>query len=390
MNIVVISPSTKSLQDMSLMLQGGNPSRVITCHEGGISKLRNLAEQERPDVIIVEGLYRDGAELTPIEFVTNKFPQLIVIMLCSQQSPEFLIGAMRVGVREVLPSPVTKAALESAMVRAESKLGLHSAQHNARVMAFLSSKGGAGATFLATNLGCQLAADDRKVLLIDLNLQFGEAVLTVHDRKATSDIAEVARNLARLDASFLSASTVQVSANFEILAAPEDPAQSLQIKPEHLESILNVAVHHYDFIILDVSKNLDDLTIKALDRSQNIFLITQAMLPYVRNARQMMNVFRSLGYPPEKVEVVVNRYAKNGEIDLDDLRSTLGMNRMRTIPNRYAEVAKAINQGRPLATVSTANPVFKAIDEWTKSLLPKADPVQSGLFNRLLNTRRTT
>ena len=58
--------------------------------------------------------------------------------------------------------------------------------------------------------------------------------------------------------------------------------------------------------------------------------------------------------------------------------------------NRYAEVAKAINQGRPLATVSTANPVFKAIDEWTKSLLPKADPVQSGLFNRLLNTRRTT
>ena len=63
MNIVVISPSTKSLQDMSLMLQGGNPSRVITCHEGGISKLRNLAEQERPDVIIVEGLDRKSTRL---------------------------------------------------------------------------------------------------------------------------------------------------------------------------------------------------------------------------------------------------------------------------------------------------------------------------------------
>ena len=55
------------------------------------------------------------------------------------------------------------------------------------------------------------APQARRYLLIDLNLQFGEAVLTVHDRKATSDIAEVARNLSRLDASFLSASTVQVT-----------------------------------------------------------------------------------------------------------------------------------------------------------------------------------
>ena len=41
---------------------------------------------------------------------------------------------------------------------------------------------------------------------------------------------------------FLSASVVQITSNFEILAAPDDPAQSLQVKPEHLDAILNVAV----------------------------------------------------------------------------------------------------------------------------------------------------
>lgn len=384
MKIAVISPSSQSLQEISSILERGNPSRVLTRHQGGISKLRTLAEQEHPDVIIVEGLCHDASELAPIEFVTTHYPQMIVIMLCSHQTSEFLINAMRVGVREVLPSPVDKVALEAAVIRAESKLGLRSTQRSARVIAFIPCKGGSGSTFLATNLGYQIGAEGKKVLLIDLNLQLGEAVLTVHDRKATSDIAEVARNLSRLDASFLSASTVQVTSNYEILAAPEDPAQSLQIKPEHLDAILNVAVNQYDFIILDVSKNLDDLTIKALDRAHNIFLVVQTMLPYVRNAHRMMTVFRSLGYPQEKVELLVNRFWKNGEIGLDDIRASLGVNKMRIIPNGYKEVAKAINQGVPLATVSKSSLVLKAISELAQSLLPKTDQAPGGLLNRLL------
>lgn len=384
MKIAIISPSAQSLQEISTILEHGNPSRIVTRHQGGISKLRTLAEQEHPDVIIVEGLCHDASELAPIEFVTSHYPQMIIIMLCSQQTSEFLINAMRVGVREVLPSPASKDALEAAIIRAEAKLGLRSTQRSGRVIAFLSCKGGSGATFLAANLGHQIGADGKKVLLIDLNLQFGEALLTVHNRKATSDIAEVARNLARLDASFLKASTVAVSANFEILDVPVDPAQSLQIKPEHLDAILNVAVNQYDFIILDVNRNLDDVTIKALDRAHNIFLVVQMLLPYLRNANRMMTVFRSLGYAQDKVELLVNRYWKNGDIGLDDLRASLGVTKMRVIPNGYKEVAKAINQGEPLVTVSKSSAVVKAISELAQSLLPKTEQAQGGLLSRLL------
>ncbi len=385
MKIALISPSSQSLADMGTLLERGSASRLVSRHEGGISKLRALAEQEHPDVIIVEGLCHDAADLAPIEFVTTKYPHMIVIMLCSQQSPEFLIHAMRVGVREVLPSPVTKVALEAVVARAQLKLGQQGAQHNARILAFISSKGGSGATFLATNLGHRLSLEGKKVLLLDLNVQFGEALLTVHDRKATSDIGEVARNLARLDASFLKASTVEVSPNYEILPAPDDPAQSLQVKPEHLDAILNVAANQYDFIVLDVSKNLDDLTIKALDRAHKIFLVVQTMLPFVRNTNRMLSVFRSLGYPPEKIELLVNRYMKSGEITLNDLQHTLGTTRMHTIPNGHKEVAKAINQGSPLATVSSSSAVYKAICELADSLLPKAEATQGGLLSRLLN-----
>lgn len=384
MKVAVISPSQQSLDEIRAILEQDNPSRTVSHHQGGISKVTNLAEQERPDVIIVEGLCHDANELAPVEYVTSHYPQTIVIVLCSQQSSDFLIHAMRVGVREVLPSPVSKVALEAAITRAESKLGLRTAQRTARIIAFVPCKGGSGATFLATNLGYQIAEKGKKVLLIDLNLQFGEALLTVHDRKATSDIVEVARNISRLDASFLSSSTVQVSPNFEILDVPIDPAQSLQIKPEHLDAILNVAVNQYDFVILDVNRNLDDVTIKALDRAHSIFLVVQMLLPYLRNANRMMTVFRSLGYSAEKVEFIVNRVWKNGEISLDDLRASMGVTKMRTIPNGYKEVAKAINQGEPLTTIAKSSPVVKAIGELAQSLLPKTEQAQSGLFSRLL------
>ena len=384
MKIAVISPSPQSIDDIRGIVEGSNPAHVFSGHQGGISKVTSLAEQERPDVIIVEGLCHDASELAPIEYVTSHYPQTIVIMLCSQQSSEFLINAMRVGVREVLPSPATKISLEAAITRAESKLGLKAAQRSGRIIAFVPCKGGSGATFLATNLGYQIAEQGKKVLLIDLNLQFGEALLTVHDRKATSDIVEVARNISRLDASFLSASTVQVSPNFEILDVPVDPAQSLQIKPEHLDAILNVAINQYDFVILDVNKNLDDVTIKALDRAHTIFLVVQMLLPYLRNANRMMTVFRSLGYTPEKIELIVNRVWKHGELSLDDLRSNMGLSKMRTIPNGYKEVAKAINQGEPLLALSKSSPVVKAISELAETLLPKAQQSQGGLFNRLL------
>jgi len=131
---------------------------------------------------------------------------------------------------------------------------------------------------------------------------------------------------------------------------------------------------------------MDELTIKALDRAHKIFLVMQTMLPHVRNANRMMTLFRSLGYPQDKVELLINRHWKNGEIGLNDIRASLGITKMRTIPNGYKEVARAINQGMPLALVSKSSLVLRAISELAQTLLPKPDQIQSGLFGRLFET----
>jgi len=384
MKIVLISSRLQAFEDVCEHLERGDRGRVVTRQEGGIQDLRLAADHDQPDVILVECSNLDSGSLSVVERVTDQYPRMAIILIGGQQDPEFLIQAMRVGIREVLVAGASRETVEAAVSRVETKLGLRIRQRGGQVIAFVSSKGGSGATFLATNLAHQLGSGGKKVLLIDLNLQFGEAILTIHDQAQSSDIAAIARNIGRLDASLLHASTVKVSNHFSILAAPEDPAQALLVSSEHLNAILDIAVEEYDFTVLDLNRTLDDLTIRALDRADQIYLVLQAMLPYIRNAKRVLTVFRSLGYVSEKVEVVVNRFGRGAEVGLDDLRASLGPNRIRTVPNGFRDVADAINQGQPLAAIAPSGVVSKAISDWAQALLPKPEPISGGLLSRLL------
>ncbi|GAB2582405.1 AAA family ATPase [Ramlibacter solisilvae] len=354
----------------------------VTLAEGGKSKMRAIADADKPDVMLVDGMCCDPDELTHVEQVTNTHPGTAVILLCAAQTPEFLINSMRAGVREVLPSPAPAVMLQSAVARIAAKFASTRGNTKGKIVALLPCKGGSGATFLATNLGYQLA-ESRSVLLIDLNLQFGDALSFVHDGKPPSTIADVAREITRLDASLLASSTVKVTPNFSILAAPEDLAQAMEVRPDHVEAILNVAVTQYDFVLLDLGLNLDPIAIKALDRAQRIYVVMQSELPSVRNAGRLLQVFRSLGYPQDKTEVILNRYERNSDIGLDQIRKSLGQVRVVTVANSYKEVHTAINHGEALAKAAKSNTVARQLAELATALDPRQEDGSKGLLDRL-------
>jgi pilus assembly protein CpaE len=384
MKIAVISPSAKSLETIGGYLREESAGQTIVLVEGGMSKLRGIAEQQRPDVLIVEGMCRDVDELGPLEYVGMHYPHTMVVMLCSNHTPEFLINAMRAGVKEVLPAPVTREGLRAAIARMATKRGVAAqAKDSGQVLAFIACKGGSGATFLATNLAYQLAAGGESVLLIDFNLQFGDAVLFMHDRKPLTNLADVARNIQRLDASLLASSLVRVTPNFGILAAPEDPGQAMEVKPEHVDALLAVAVANYSFVIVDVGRILDAVTLRVLDKAHRIFPVLQTTLPFMRDANRLLTVFRSLGYPAEKIGLVVNRHEKGGELTAADVEENLGIGDIRTVPNSYAAVAASVNRGTPIARMAKSNPVSRAIEEFAQSLVPHAE-ASPGWLDRLL------
>jgi pilus assembly protein CpaE len=379
LKVAVVSPNPHHLRDIEATLKAGHHTVVLA--EGGKSRMRAIVEQEMPDAMLVDGMCCDPGELSQVEWVTTHHPDVAVVLLCAQQSPEFLINSMRAGVREVLPSPAPAAAVQAAVERLAAKKAGNRAAALGKVIAFIPAKGGSGASFLATNLAC-LLAESRTVLLVDLNLQFGDALSYVHDGRPASTIADLARAIDRLDASLLAASTVKLSPRLSVLAAPEDLARGLEVKPEHVDAILSLAITQYDFVLIDVDRTLDTIAIKALDRAQKIYVVLQSGLQQVRNTTKLIEVFRSLDYPPDKTELIVNRWDKTAHIGLEQMRKSLGKVEITTVPNSYKEVSAAINQGNALGKGSRTSAVVRALEEICASLHPRQDD-NRGLLGRL-------
>ena len=380
MKIAVVSPNKIQLNEIGKLLQAA--SHVAVLIEGGNASLRQVAEQEVPDLMLVDAACGDLDALARVEYVTSHHPRIAVLLLCTGASPDFLIRAMRAGVIEVLPAPVTLLELEAAVNRVANKQRGLAPRAAGKLFAFIACKGGSGATFLATSLGFQLA-ETKSVLLIDLNLQFGDALSFVHDARPASTLADVTRDIERLDASFLAASTVRVAPNFSILAAPDDHTQALDITPGQVEAVLALAVLHYDFVLLDVGRAIDTLSIKALDHANTIFIVMQAGLPSVRNAKKMLAIFKSLDYGVDKVELIVNRFDKKAPIGVTSIERALGKFKLHTVPNSYKQVSASIDHGAPLMTTARANPVSRNLAGFAQELSPR--PVGSrSLFDRLL------
>jgi len=337
-----------------------------------------------PDLLIVDQPRVEEGELEQLERLAHLFPRMTFIVLSEDLSQDFLLRAMRAGVREVLPAAPPAAALVQAVDRVADKFGSAGAAQG-KVLAFISCKGGSGSTFLATNLAYALSAGgNKKVALIDMNLQFGDASMFVSDIKPLATLSDVATQIHRLDPSFLASSMVAVTPNFGILAAPSDPAHASDVKPEHIDAILKLARRQYDFIVLDVGRSLDPVSIRALDHADTIYPVLQMTLPYIRDGKRLLTVFRNLDYGKDKVELIVNRHDKNSDIRLKDLEEAFDSPAMRTMPNNYDAAAKSVNQGVPVTRLAPDSPLSVALMAMARDLTGEAAPQQAtGMMKRL-------
>ena len=283
------------------------PVRLVATRAG----LRDAVERilpEPPELVIFDAsdVAPDEAEL--VERLAKHYPRASFMLLTRAPQQDLLIRAMRAGMREVLALPLVHRAFHEAMDRIEIETGV-THMRDGKALAFISCKGGSGATFLATNFGYALAElAGCKVLLIDLHGQFGDATLYVSDQKPGMTLSDICAQIARMDAAFLDSCLVHVTPNFGVLAAADDPHQAVDMRPEHMDAILRVARQHYDYIVLDVGRQIDAIALRALDQADTIYPVLQLALPDIRDGRRLLDIFRSLGYPGERTRLIVNRY----------------------------------------------------------------------------------
>ncbi|CAB3772980.1 pilus assembly protein [Burkholderia sp. MSh2] len=344
------------------------------------------------DILLVDGTSLDASELSAIERICRAHAGLTCILTAADSSPRVLLDAMRAGARDVLQWPLDPQALGRALERAAVQSTRRDTD-DTRIVSFMSCKGGAGTSFTAGNVAFEIAEGfKRRVLLIDLNQQFADAAFLVSDETPPSTLPQVCAQIERLDSAFLDASVAHVTENFHVLAGAGDPVKAAGIREDAVEWILGVAAPRYDFVIFDAGVGINPLSMVALDRSDPIHVVLQPAMPHVRAGRRLLEILVSLGYPADRLRLVVNRATRASERTRTALEEVLGLSAACTIPDDADTVLEAINQGHPVSRLARGTAVTRALQGYAKRLVEgdvragheavRGEPLMSRLFGR--------
>ncbi|MEQ1946834.1 MAG: AAA family ATPase [Bryobacteraceae bacterium] len=340
---------TKELWDELQQAMEGLPIRVVF----ELSQLPTewppfleRLDRVRPDVVLLEVTNVGGQLEEIVKRIRSTAAQPAIFALHSTAHPEDILSALRAGAREYLYPPVgtpLRAAFQK--LSDERSQARQSTTRGGKTFGFVSAKGGCGATTIACHVSAELArVTSRRVLLADFDLQTG-MVGFLTKAKSPYSLADAVNNLQRLDQSYWQGLVSNGIPNLEIITAPASPAAK-QLPANHLKQVLAFARTQYDFITLDLGRNLNPTTLALLDLIDEAFLITTQEVPALHHAKLMIQVLIEAGYPREKLRLVLNRSTRRFDVTIEELEKMLGVPVYATIANNYHVLHEAISEGQ--------------------------------------------
>lgn len=321
------------------------------------------------ELLILDCQTVETLDWSSVEMFNLRHPQSTTVLILSGDLERVLMQAMRVGVRDVIARTQVALELVGVIDRAHIRVAaIHGIPTIGKILAFIPCKGGSGTSFIASNLAYVLGElHHKKVLLLDLDLQFSDASFYMTDDSSTRSLGDVIRRT-DLDGPALEAACVRIGKSTWLLRAPSNPEQAIGVTPDQLDAILTVATQHFEFVFVDLERTLDPLSLRVMDQSDTIYPIMQTVLPFVRGAQRLQRMFRALHYPESKIRIVANRQGKTEDIPQKKIEEALQAQFYMQMPNDFINVTASINAGKPLYLIAPKGELTLALIQWANKL----------------------
>ena len=366
LTFVILSTGLDTFKELRAALTTDSRARLLA---GGndAEQVYNEIVNLRPNVAIIT-----MAETSPeqslklIEKLSVEIPQMAIISAARNASPDLILRSMRTGAREFLRLPVIAEEFKTVLDRiGEFCAGQKAApKKKGRMIAVFSSKGGCGTSFIATNMAAALNAP---TVLVDLNLQAGDLPLFLGVEPKYS-IADMVENRSRLDEALSASYITPHSTKLSLLAAPREADSADEIEPEHVFEALERLRETYDYVVLDPQHTFDAITLAALDQADDIVLVLTLDIPSIRSAQRALEIFDRLGYPRKKVRIIVNRWSKQIDLDLQQVERFLNEKVAGYVSSDYQTAVTSINLGQPLVQSEPSSKISLEIRRITATL----------------------
>ena len=340
------------------------------------------------DVVIVGPTVPEAVALEWAGAFDREHPD-IGRLIIAPATPDLLMGAMRLGVREVVPPNASGEQIREAVDRllsaaARIKTARPVAETSAptnHVVTVLSAKGGSGKTVVATNLA--LGLNDHSpgnVVLVDLDIQFGDCGSTMN-LEPEQTLADAALNASVLDATTLKVFLTPHPSGLFLLGPPQSLVDAAEVNAQQVKAILDLLVGIFEYVVIDTSSGIDDHAITAMEFSTDLLLVTSSEVPSVRAMRRQVETLDTIGMTRQERHFVVNRAGTRVGLRTSDIEQTVGMSAEIEIPSSR-QVVMSTNQGSPVIVSAPKDPAARAMQELVDLFLPEQPESSRGKRSR--------
>jgi pilus assembly protein CpaE len=330
--------------------------------DSGPAATRRLSEQRRESLLVVGPDVDLTAALSVCEQLRLERSEVGVVLMRRRLDVTVMAQALSVGVRAVVSSDdlgSLNEACQRSLALSERLGGAVAATHDGRIVTVFAAKGGVGKTTVSTNVAAELASDGSRVLLVDLDLAFGDVgiALGLSPQRSMTDVVAMAGHL---DEQGLASVVTRHDCGLDALCAPSLPAEADRIPGKSITEVLRIAKRMYDYVVVDTPPAFTEHVLAAFDSSDVSILLATLDIPAVKNLRLTLDTLDLLGHPRDSWVVVLNRSDNKVGLTADDVSNALHRPIALQIPNSLA-VSAAINRGVPIVLDDPRHPVSSAL-----------------------------
>ncbi len=376
--VVIIDPGATRHQIMSA-LQTQIEFHLVTIIESLEAATREIRATQ-PEIIIIDHQVGGKPTLDIVVDICIQFPDRAVVALLPEGNPNLAQQVMFAGARAFLVQPFTQVELLSTLRRVydlEERRRLAQApvtiddptsSDPLQTITVFSPRGGVGCSTVAINLAVALHEQiDGRTLLMEGKLHFGHLGLMLNIRPRNS-LAELIPHANSLDSALIEDVVVQHATGIDVLLSPSNIEMAQGIKPDDILNVLKGVRSMYDFIVIDAGSYLNENTVTLMDMSDRVLLVANPDLASLHDVSRFIQVSRTLGYPPGKVLVVLNRSGMLGGVRIKDIEAALHQLPFAEIPEDGTKAIRSLNRGVPMYFKYPRNPMSRSIRHLAKTL----------------------
>jgi pilus assembly protein CpaE len=322
---------------------------LIALTDGVDETIRTLQSREIDVVLVACQGREDDRSLQIIDGVHRAAPDVPIIVLSTSSPNGFLRRAFDTGASDMALFPQTKEQLRFAMSKAIARAPRKTTEGrktDGRLVCVLGPKGGTGKTLTSCNLAVALALAGQKVLIIDLDLQFGDVALCL-GLPPEKTMYDLAISGGALDSEKLHDYVMGHDTGVEVLLAPARPDQASAITIDLLRDILVIARGRYDFVIADTPPGFTAEVIATIDASSDLVMVGTLDSLSLKNTKLGLETLGLMDYDPKKIQLVLNRADTRVGISQHDVVMVLGAEPNVFIPSDR-EIPRSVNEGIPI------------------------------------------